>query len=76
MVRLCIEGRSTKGMAAALHVSLYTIQHHLESIFDKTGVRTRNELVGQVFLEHYAPRWEGVHDAPAGWSAKAAPETV
>lgn len=76
VVRLCIEGRSTKEMAAALHVSPYTVQDHLKSIFDKTGARTRNELVGQVFLEHYAPRWEDVHDAPAGWSARAAPETV
>lgn len=76
VVRHCIEGRSTKEMAAALHVSPYTIQDHLKSIFDKTGVRTRNELVGQVFLEHYAPRWEDVHDAPAGWTAKAAPETI
>lgn len=76
VVRLCIEGRSTKQMAASLHVSPYTIQDHLKSIFDKTGVRTRNELVGQVFLEHYAPRWEDVHGAPAGWTAKAAPEAV
>lgn len=76
VVRRCIEGRSTKEMAAALHVSPYTIQDHLKSIFDKTGVRTRNELVGQVFLEHYAPRWEDVDGAPTGWTAKAAPETV
>ena len=58
MARLCLQGRSTKAMAAALAVSPYTVQDHLKAIFRKTGVRTRGELVGQVFLEHYVPRWE------------------
>lgn len=66
----CIRGRSTKEIARALTVSPYTVQDHLKSIFDKTGVRSRGELVGQVFLEHYAPRWEVVPDAPDGWWAK------
>ena len=26
--------------------------------FDKTGVRSRGELVGQIFLDHYATRWQ------------------
>jgi DNA-binding CsgD family transcriptional regulator len=73
VVRLCMEGRSTRQMANALHVSPYTVQDHLKSIFDKTGVRTRNELVGQIFLEHYAPRWEDLDDAPPGWTAKVLP---
>ena len=71
IVRLCLEGRSTKQMAAALHVSPYTIQDHLKSVFDKTGVRTRNELVGQVFLEHYIPRWENFDDRRPGWVIRA-----
>ena len=28
---------------------------------------------GQIFLEHYAPRWEDVTTVPAGWLAKASP---
>lgn len=76
VVRLCMEGRSTKQMAAALHVSAYTIQDHFKSIFDKTGVRSRNELVGQIFLEHYLPRWEDLDDAPGGWEVKAVPDAV
>jgi DNA-binding CsgD family transcriptional regulator len=72
VVRLCMQGRSTKEMAGDLHVSAYTVQDHLKAIFDKTGVRTRNELVGQIFLEHYAPRWEDV-DGPSGWLAKSSP---
>lgn len=58
IVRHCMEGRPTKQIAADLNLSPYTVQDHLKSIFDKTGVRTRNELVGQIFLEHYASRWE------------------
>ena len=69
-----MEGRSTTQMATTLCMSPYTIQDHLKSIFDKTSVRSRNELVGQIFLEHYAPRWEDVGAPPAGWQAKAAPE--
>ncbi|GLZ28754.1 helix-turn-helix transcriptional regulator [Lentzea sp. NBRC 105346] len=67
VTRLCIEGRSTKEMAQQLSVSAYTVQDHLKSIFDKTGVRSRGELVGQVFLQHYLPRWDDLEDAPAGW---------
>jgi len=63
----CIAGRSTKEMAEALHLSGYTVQDHLKSIFAKTGVRSRGELVGQVFLEHYVPRWHDIDSAPAGW---------
>jgi DNA-binding CsgD family transcriptional regulator len=73
VTRLCMQGRSTKEMAATMHVSPYTVQDHLKSIFDKTGVRTRNELVGQIFLENYCPRWEDLEDAPSGWSGKTTP---
>lgn len=67
---LCIQGRSTKDMAHSMSLSAYTVQDHLKSIFTKTRTRTRGELVGQVFLEHYAPRWEPIDEAPAGWWAK------
>jgi len=72
VTRLCIQGHSTKQMAGALSLSPYTVQDHLKSIFAKTGVRSRGELVGQVFLEHYAPRWEDAGGTPSGWSMKAA----
>lgn len=69
VTRLCMQGRPTKEMARVLGLSPYTVQDHLKAIFDKTGARSRGELVGQIFLEHFVPRWEQVADCPAGWSA-------
>ena len=71
ITRLCIKGQSTKQMAQTLGVSPYTVQDHLKSIFEKTGVQSRGELVGQVFLEHYVPRWEELDRSPPGWFANA-----
>ena len=73
LTMLCIRGLSTKEIAETMFVSPYTVQDHLKSIFRKTGVNSRGELVGQVFLEHYASRWEHVDRAPDGWWAKAIP---
>jgi DNA-binding CsgD family transcriptional regulator len=66
----CIKGRATKEIARALSLSPYTVQDHLKSIFEKTGVHTRGELVGQIFLDHYATRWDTPPTAPPGLSVK------
>lgn len=50
VTRLILQGNSTTEIAARLFVSAHTVQQHLKSIFDKTGVRSRREMVGQVFL--------------------------
>lgn len=73
VTRQCMQGRSTKQIAQTLRVSPYTVQDHLKSIFDKTGVRSRGELVGQIFLEHYVPRWEEQTACPTGWFATGTP---
>jgi DNA-binding NarL/FixJ family response regulator len=67
--RLCMQGLATKAIASVLKLSSYTVQDHLKAIFEKTGARSRGELVGQVFLEHYVPRWEPFADASPGWTA-------
>jgi DNA-binding CsgD family transcriptional regulator len=69
ITRLCMTGQSTKEIAQTLAVSPYTVQDHFKSIFHKTGARSRGELVGQIFLQHYAPRWEDVPGVPSGWMA-------
>lgn len=73
ITRLCLQGRSTKEMARSLHVSPYTVQDHLKSIFAKTGAHSRGELVAQVFLEHVVTRWEEVGGASPGWTALGSP---
>jgi len=65
--QLCLQGLATKAIADALRISQYTVQDHLKAIFGKTGARSRGELVGRIFLEHYVPRWEPSSNASDGW---------
>jgi DNA-binding CsgD family transcriptional regulator len=56
ITRLVLQGLGTTEIAHRLDVMPQTIQQHLKSIFDKTGVHSRRELVSRIFFTHYEPR--------------------
>jgi DNA-binding CsgD family transcriptional regulator len=51
-----LRGLSTIEIAEMFHISSNTVQDHLKAIFEKVGVRSRRELVGQLLAQHYQPR--------------------
>jgi DNA-binding CsgD family transcriptional regulator len=56
ILQLVVRGLSTAEIAEAFHISSNTVQDHLKAIFEKVGVRSRRELVGHLFAQHYQPQ--------------------
>lgn len=56
LTALVCRGASTREIAVGLRITANTVQDHLKSIFDKTGVRSRRELVAAIFKEQVLPR--------------------
>jgi DNA-binding CsgD family transcriptional regulator len=71
LAQLVLQGVSTDGIAAALSISVLTVQQHLKAVFDKTGARSRRDLVAQIFSQQYLPRIQsGSRLGADGWFAE------
>jgi DNA-binding CsgD family transcriptional regulator len=70
IVRLVAQGQTTTQITEAFHITANTVQDHLKAIFEKVGVRSRRELVGQLFAQQYQPRIAAGREPGAdGWFA-------
>ena len=68
ITQLVLRGLSTTEVSRQLHITPNTVRDHFKAIFDKVGVRSRRELVGQVFAQHYQPRMAtGREPGADGW---------
>jgi hypothetical protein len=64
-------GLPTSEIAGRLHLSAYTVQDHLKSIFEKSGTGSRGDLVARLFFDHYAPRLTRTAPQKSRFSANA-----
>lgn len=55
ITQLIGRGLSTAQLATKLYLSQHTVRDHVKSIFTKTSVTSRGELVAKLYAEHYQP---------------------
>src|SRR5690606_20222951 len=58
VLRFALRGEPTKRIAAALEISMHTVEAHLGSACEKVGVRGRRALLAKLLADGYstAPR--------------------
>ncbi|KOV23997.1 LuxR C-terminal-related transcriptional regulator [Streptomyces caelestis] len=64
IMALVLRGRSTVDISRSAGLSPHTVQDHLKAVFDKTGVRSRRDLVATLFVRHYLPDMTPAASAP------------
>ncbi|WP_436794872.1 helix-turn-helix transcriptional regulator [Actinospongicola halichondriae] len=58
IVLLVCRGTGTKEIASELAISVHTVRDHLKSIFEKSNVTSRGELVARLFSNHVLELFE------------------
>ncbi len=53
---LVCQGLPTRQIASQLHLTTDTVQDHLKSVFERTSVHSRGELVALILQRDYLPR--------------------
>ena len=55
VVKLIVGGASTKQISRTLYITEYTVQNHLQNVFEKAGVGSRRALVKRLFFDNLYP---------------------
>lgn len=55
VVKLVVAGLSTRQIGDRLFIAEHTVQRHLSNVFEKAGVRSRRDLVKQLFFTQVLP---------------------